>query len=1003
MFRRVGPAYGLWTLLLVVLYLFVPSTKSVAWLLVVTTAFVSIAVGVRRNRPRRRLPWALLGISYLAFVVGTITAVVLQEMGRTAFPSVADGIFLGLSAPLLMVALYTLTRSGAMIRDRASVIDALILTAGAGFLSWTFLISPNLLDPTLSVLEKLISIAYPLGDLLILSILVRLAIGARRSWSVVLLLVSGFGLLTADVLYSFSQLDGGWTLGGPIDVGWAVFYIAGGAAALHPSMTRLTEPQVDLRPAVLKTRRVVLGVASLVAPAVLLIQSLNGGVKDGVIISVGSAVLVLLAIARMSVVASGLRRTMTRERELRRACEALLSATDTAQVRQVVHAAVTALLPPGTDHRAVLLTRETDLGEPEQAHGTLNMLYTATLPPSVTAELGDFELTLHCPLSIGGSELGDLFVAAGEQALVNLQESVAVLAGQAASILDHIALNREINKRDSEAYFRTLVLNATDVILIIDASGHITYASPSARSILRTGTLGGTNLLDLVDPGHRDDAAANIRAVRRNGRPVDTGWPVLRADGEPAEMEISIRDLRHEPTVAGLVLTLRDITDRRRLERELRDRAFIDPLTGLGNRLQFQDTVQRVIESSAACVLLVNVDDFRVVNDTMGHAVGDELLVAIGNRLTVVAGERGRVARLGADEFGIVVTTENLAFATADVEDLATEVLDAFAEPFLVAGSMLTVQPSIGVAASSVDAPAAVLTQADVALSAAKGEGKARWRRYEESLHAQVLQRMQLRTELNQAIADGAFVLYYQPIVDLPTGQPRGLEALVRWQHPVRGMVPPLEFIQVAEESGLIVPLGEWVLKTAVAAAAEWQRDYPNDPPYVSVNVSVRQFRAPNFVDLVLGEVARAGLRPDRLTVEITESLLLGDQEQINLDIARLRVAGIKVSIDDFGTGYSSLSYLHRVPVDTLKLDKSFVDTISTSSQQLDLVRGIIQLAHTLHLDVVAEGIETAEDQAHLIGAGCGYGQGFYFARPMPEDEVPQWLAANTMAASLRT
>jgi EAL domain-containing protein (putative c-di-GMP-specific phosphodiesterase class I) len=213
-------------------------------------------------------------------------------------------------------------------------------------------------------------------------------------------------------------------------------------------------------------------------------------------------------------------------------------------------------------------------------------------------------------------------------------------------------------------------------------------------------------------------------------------------------------------------------------------------------------------------------------------------------------------------------------------------------------------------------------------------------------------------------------------------------------------MVQPDEFIQVAEECGLIVPLGEWVLRAALAAACEWWREFPDDPPYVSVNVSVRQFRSPGFVDRVLTELSASGSPAHLLNIEITESLLLGDQEQIYADITRLRGAGVKISIDDFGTGYSSLSYLHRVPVDTVKLDKSFVDTISTSTQQLDLVRGIIQLARTLHLDVVAEGIETAEDRVKLAEAGCGYGQGFLFARPMPAPEVGAWLRARALAAT---
>jgi EAL domain-containing protein (putative c-di-GMP-specific phosphodiesterase class I) len=324
----------------------------------------------------------------------------------------------------------------------------------------------------------------------------------------------------------------------------------------------------------------------------------------------------------------------------------------------------------------------------------------------------------------------------------------------------------------------------------------------------------------------------------------------------------------------------------------------------------------------------------------------------------------------------------------AHIERLVELVIGASAEPYYVGGSVVTAHLRAGVA-TTLDAGTAkeLLSQADVALDAAKTSAE-RWRRYESSLHAEVIDRMQLRTDLDRAYSDGAFLLHYQPIVDMQSTRTVGFEALLRWPHPTRGMVPPATFIPVAEESGLIVPLGAWILRTAVAAAADWQLLNPADSPYVSVNVSVRQFRAPGFVEQVLEELARFDLPPQLLTLEITESLLLGEHDDIQTDIARLRESGIKVSIDDFGTGYSSLSYLHRVPVDTLKLDKSFVDTITTSDQQLALVAGIIQLAETLALQVVAEGVERTDEHHLLTDAGCAYGQGYLFARPMMEEDA---------------
>ncbi|MFI5494816.1 putative bifunctional diguanylate cyclase/phosphodiesterase [Actinoplanes sp. NPDC051859] len=990
---RAVPIYLTATSLLAAIYLFVPQLYVAAWALIVLSSLTAFAVGISRNRPRRRQPWLLLSASYLTFAVGTLIALVVVP-GQ--FPSVADLVFLGSSLPLLLGGLIGLTRSGARFPDRAGMLDAVLLTVGAGFLAWIFLINPFLQDPNLSVLEKAVSIAYPLTDVLTLAILARLGLAAARNTSLVFLLASGAGLLTADVLYGLSRLEGIWQLGGPIDLGWLVFYIAGGAAALHPSMIRLTEPQV-LTQTQVTLRRGVLTFASLLPPAALLVQALRGPVHDGVVIAVVSAALILLSLARMSAVAGSLRQTLARERELREACEALLVSASADEADAVLRGAVGRMLPPGTEHRIVLELH----GEPAAVTaaignltGGLELRYVVTLPAEVAEPLARFELALHCRLAVGDTWIGDLFVGADEPALIGLQEAVPVLAGQAATMIDRIRLNREISRRDSQAYFRTLVLNATEVIAIVDEDNRITYVSPAAEQVVGTAELVGTDFVAIIDAEERDDVRNQLDAARRGAAGEGLSqWQVRRTDGALICTEAVIGDMRSEPGVNGLVVTLRDVTERQRLEQELITRAYVDPLTGLGNRLQFQDDVAAAIAArgDGACgAMIINLDRFRVVNDTMGHDVGDELLIAVAKRLSVLFADRGSVARLGADEFGVlIVDAPNVGY----IEQLAQQVVCLSDEAFHVGGSLVAAHLRVGVATTA-DAGSAkdLMGQADVALDTVPPSGGRRWRRYEASLHAEVLDRMQLRTDLDRAFAEDAFALNYQPIVELGPARTVGFEALLRWPHPERGMVSPAVFIPLAEESGLIVELGAWVLRTAVATAAGWHEQHPQDTPYVSVNVSVRQFRSPDFVDQVLAELERTGLPAHLLTLEITESLLLGEHEGIHADIARLRAAGIKLSIDDFGTGYSSLSYLHRVPVDTLKLDKSFVDTITGSPQQLDLVRGIIQLAATLNLDVVAEGIETEPEHRLLTEAGCRFGQGFLFNRPMSEADAARLI-----------
>jgi diguanylate cyclase (GGDEF)-like protein len=438
------------------------------------------------------------------------------------------------------------------------------------------------------------------------------------------------------------------------------------------------------------------------------------------------------------------------------------------------------------------------------------------------------------------------------------------------------------------------------------------------------------------------------------------------------------------------VITIRDVTTRDRLERELSHRALHDALTGLPNRVLFHDRVREAVAQAGerggeVAVLLVDLDDFTMVNDTSGHATGDELLFAAGQRVVAALGDSHTVARVGGDEFAAVV--EGVADPAA-AEQVAADVLAALGKPFRLGGATVSGSASVGLAttaeASSVDQ---LLRQADLALRLAKGAGKGRWRRYQAALHTAVLQRIEMRAALEQAVADLNFTVAYQPIVGVEDSATVGFEALVRWRHPTLGLVSPDEFIDVAEETGLIEPIGDWVLQQAIAAATAWP-----GTPYVSVNVSVRQFRAACFVDKVRRALADAGLPPDRLMLEITERLLLRDDEQVWLDLAGLREMGVRVAIDDFGTGFSSLSYLQQVPIDVLKIDKTFTATVSTSARQQAIVDGIVRLAQTLNLEVVAEGIETEADRDLLRSIRCPYGQGYLYSQPLAPDEVAGWL-----------
>jgi diguanylate cyclase (GGDEF)-like protein len=512
------------------------------------------------------------------------------------------------------------------------------------------------------------------------------------------------------------------------------------------------------------------------------------------------------------------------------------------------------------------------------------------------------------------------------------------------------------------------------------------------------------SLIAGTDHAALQDLLARTRTGRTgHGHHEGTDLTAVRADGHLLQVECGGRDLRDDPTVAGLVLTIRDVTERRQLEKDLVYQAFHDGLTGLANRVLFQNRLEHAAtlaqnDGSTIGVLFIDLDDFKEVNDTLGHAVGDQLLIAVGQRITDAIGPLNTAARMGGDEFAVLIQHGH---SPADADELAARIVAVLGVPVEVSdgggGShILSAASSVGVATSR-EAPGTAELQrhADLALYIAKAEGKNNWKRYESGLHAAVVERLALRSALNEAVADDQLVVHFQPIVDLPSEVVVGVEALVRWQHPTRGLLGPDEFIELAEENGAVVGIGGWVLREALRAFVGW-RSAASDSAlsYVSVNVSARQFRTPGFVAQVRAALAETRARPQWLLLEITESLVLRDAEKVWADLRELRELGVRIAIDDFGTGYSSLSYLRQMPVDVLKIDKSFIDDILRSDEQLALVEAILSLARTLKLAVVAEGIENPAHRLKLMQLGCPYGQGFLFSKPVPAAEVAHWMAS---------
>jgi diguanylate cyclase (GGDEF)-like protein/PAS domain S-box-containing protein len=561
-------------------------------------------------------------------------------------------------------------------------------------------------------------------------------------------------------------------------------------------------------------------------------------------------------------------------------------------------------------------------------------------------------------------------------------------------------LTEQRSRAVNEQRLAALIRNAADVVAVCDADSTVSFVTSSVRTVLGVDVeqLIGSRLIDLVHPADLD-LCLHLLASPGVGDEERVALRMTHADGRVLFVEGTLSNLLGDDSVGGLVLTLRDVTARRELEDRLSFQAFHDSLTGMANRQLFGDRLEHALirrpgSRLPLVILFCDLDDFKGVNDSCGHSVGDQVLVEVGARLRSVIRAGDTAARLGGDEFAILMDSADLDAA----QELAQRLQGALAPPVIIGDQAISVRASIGLAQALPGEMTAeeALRNADVAMYLAKDNGKSGIAVYESRLHSEALERLELRADLQRALTRSELILHYQPTIDLNTGAVVGFEALVRWAHPTRGLMGPVLFIPMAEESGLILPLGAWVLRAACAAAAGMQR--PGSTPTMSVNVSAQQLAQPGFVDQVLETLAATGLASDRLVLEITETVVLRDLDKVAPRLAALRSRGIKVAIDDFGTGYSSLAYLSHLPVDILKVDKSFIDKVTTDPQDASLAEAIIGLSHSMNFITVAEGVEQSDQASWLRQARCTYGQGYLWSRPVELSAAHKLLAESVVA-----
>ncbi|MEV4702366.1 EAL domain-containing protein [Actinoplanes sp. NPDC049316] len=857
------------------------------------SAAVACLVRSATFRGRMRTGWALVGLGVLSWGLGQACAVWLDTFtGSVPLPSEADLGYLGmvLLTPVGLLILPAATQTPA---NRArSVLDGLMVAVSLLLMAWIFVVEALIEAGGDSALALYVSLAYPLGDVVIVTIvLYMLAMQRRRGRTAVHLALVGAGIVAfaiSDIGYAYLNLIGAYASGGMTDIGWFAGFS-----------------------------------------------------------------LILLAAAR----------------------------------------------PVARESAAG------ESGDGTQPFGVL-LPYVAVLAALVTSVVW-----------FARTGQSSAFVAYSRSALILL-----IVGRQVLTLLENRGLTRNLEARveertaelyASEQRFRALVQHSSDVVTVVGPDSEVLYQSESVRRVFGypARVLTGRRLTSVVEPESAGRLADALLSV--SGRPYATTvieLTVRHRDRRTRQAEITITNLLGDPNVGGLVLNTRDISERKELQEQLVHEAYHDALTQLANRALFRERVTEALDTRGdqddVTVLFLDLDGFKEVNDSLGHLAGDQLLVRVADRLREAVRADDVVARFGGDEFAVLIRS---ALGSGDGETVAQRIVDALHEPFRIGERDLHVRGSVGLAAyAALDAgdprsgdAEQLMRNADLAMYRAKSTGGSGYASYDPQMLAGLVERLQLEADLRTALERGQLKLHYQPTIDMADSSVIGFEALVRWPHPVRGMISPLDFIPMAEATGLIVPLGRWVLTEACRQAMEWSRESGQPPMKMSVNVSVRQFDRGDLAAMVREVLTETGMPADKLCLEMTESVLMTDTEENLAQLVRLKALGLTLAIDDFGTGYSSLAYLRRFPVDTLKIDRSFVERLGGQTDDAALASTIVQLGQSLGMSTVAEGIEEYGQLAALRDMGCTFAQGFYFSRPVPAGEAGRLLMEGAGAPSL--
>ncbi|MGE0878502.1 MAG: putative bifunctional diguanylate cyclase/phosphodiesterase [Acidimicrobiia bacterium] len=1109
---------------------------------IVTTAIVFLALGlycpiaivrgVKLWQPVRR-PWVLWAVAMSCFELAAILAFLLPSFigHEPSYPSIAE-VVNAVGYVFAIAAMHSLVRSRSHHRDPTNLMDALIAVGGIGVVWWLWVIVPYASDTTVSALARGTDATFSLLWLVLGSFTARFAIGSaarnRAYYFVVGAMVSGFAAEITLVAW------GGAQEGFPLFLNVvcaACVYVCLTAAALHPSMRSLSDPEVVAVGRMSRKRFLFLTTSSLLVPATLAVKW-QGSMLELIGIEAGWLLLTLLTLRRLAGLASTQEDLAATERLLHDAAEELASCTTRPQILEAANRALAALVARDGPHWTATVE---SMGGQMVVRSSLAL--SSEAPTVLELTPGEVEQLAHgvaithegqngarpivvAPLQIEGDGTGALAVELtrwqlltrdrikslaravalawnstvtieeeqrrrSEQrfrALIEQSNDLVIVLDDARrplfvspavgrllgfdphgfDVFEHVyptdrtalgaALDDASNSRRdpggravrlvhaqgyvrwfeisaadftsdreiggvvltardvtdrkhaedrvvaSEARFRSLVQHSSDLVVLLDADTNVHYVSPSIIPVLgyELGSVNDTPLFELVHP---EDTPAFVQLLGTI-EPGTTRMMELRLQSASAEwhvFEATFTDLRHDPNIEGIVLNGHDVTTRKVLEGDLWHRALHDGLTGLGNRIVLKERLEAAIKSPCVdglvhALLFIDLDDFKTVNDSLGHAAGDFLLQVAAHRIDASVGREATAARLGGDEFAVLleqVTHE-------ETEAIAGRVLDSMVDPITVDGVSISSTVSIGIAYySGEDKDADVmLRDADAAMYYAKSRGKGRFEVFDHAMHAHALERLHLKGMLKGVVERQELRTFYQPIVDMHSGRILGFESLMRWEHPSRGLVPPIAFIPLAEETGEIVEMGLWLMRDSLRQLAEWQREFLHVQPLgMSLNLSGRQLDDDRFPGELAAALSAEGLNPADVTIELTESRPITSPEAI-ARLHRIADLGVHLAADDFGSGEASYAALQSHPYTVVKVDRSLVQGLGTGAHERAVaqLRSISDLAKNLGYRTVVEGVEDASQLQVLASLGFDRAQGFYFGRPVPKEAATALL-----------